>query len=384
MVHTVRVAHIVYALDTGGLENGLVNVINRLPKNSYQHLIVCLTVSRARFSKRINADNVEIIELKKSEGNSLSLFGKVRRALKSFQPDVVHSRNLAALEAQVGSLFIPGIKRIHGEHGRDIYDLDGSNWKYNLLRRISRLWIHHYIAVSSELAQWLHQSIGVPSTKISRLSNGVDCQKFSPANAKGQSCEVVVGAVGRLAAVKDHKTLIEAMAYARDSLGLDIANCRLIIIGDGPLRAQLSALSSTLELDQCVEFLGDRADVADLLKCMDVFVLPSLAEGVSNTLLEAMASGLPVIATSVGGTPEIVRENQSGYLVNVGDIEMLAERIVSLINNRDLRQSMGRQARTSVKKSFDWDVTVTRYHDIYQQAANRKILLSNAAIGGDR
>jgi len=328
-------------------------------------------------------DNVEIIELKKPKGNSLKVFGDIRRALNSFRPDIVHSRNLAALEAQVGSLFIPGVKRIHGEHGRDIYDLDGSNWKYNFLRRISRLWIHHYIAVSGELAEWLHQIIGVPRVKISRLSNGVDCEKFSPVNGRARHTKVLVGAVGRLATVKDHRTLIEAMAYCRDSLGLDVSTCHLIIICDGPLSAELRDLSYSLALNQCVEFLGDRADVADLLKRIDVFVLPSLAEGVSNTLLEAMASGLPVIATAVGGTPEIVRENQNGYLVSVGDVESIAGHIVRLVNNRELRESMGRQSRSSVKKRFDWNATVARYHGIYQQAAHRESSSSSAAVEGD-
>ncbi len=372
------VLHLVFSLGTGGLENGLVNLINRSSPNEFRHMVVCLT-SSGSFSRRITRKNVEIVELEKPEGHSLSTLKRLRALIKQYRPSVLHSRNLAALEFQLAGLGISGINRVHGEHGRDINDPEGRNWKHNLLRKASRLWIDRYIAVSRELELWLSDRIGVDARKITRQSNGVDCEIFSPRSPQQESvlrglesaldiegC-YVIGTVGRLAAIKDQKTLISAFASVVAKQRGEFSRLCLVIVGDGPMRKELESHADRLGLSGLVRFCGDRDDVSELLKLMDVFVLPSIAEGVSNTLLEAMATGVPVVATAVGGAPDIIVSCENGYLVEVGDVEQIANTLMTCISDQDGAQELGFNGRQTVERYHSWSVAVESYSRIYRE-----------------
>ena len=165
------IVHVLYALGTGGLENGLVNIINRTPPNRYRHALVCWTGAGA-FASRIVREDVPIIALGCRPGHDFSLYARLWSTLRSLHPAIVHTRNLAALEAQIPALFLRDVGRVHGEHGRDIFDIDGSNRKYNALRRIIRPIVHRYIAVSQDLAGWLEGVVGVRPTRIAQIYNG--------------------------------------------------------------------------------------------------------------------------------------------------------------------------------------------------------------------
>lgn len=365
-----HVVHVIYELGTGGLENGLVNIINRM--SAYRHSIVCLTRSGV-FADRITAD-VDIYELNKKAGHDIGMFWRLWRLLCRLRPAIVHTRNLAALETQILGLLMPRVKRVHGEHGRDMDDLDGSNPRYRFLRRIMRPLVHRYITVSEDLASYLRSTIAVPEAKIRQIYNGVDTQKFSA--VKGAAVDdlpvsfigdvTVIGTVGRLAAVKDQPTLISAFARICHQYPV-----RLLIVGDGPQRALLERTIDECAIREKVFMAGDRSDVPALLGVMDIFVLPSLAEGISNTVLEAMASGLPVIATKTGGNPELVRNEENGLLVPVGDVEALAAALARLLANSDQVDQMGANARSRVKQEFDWSRTVARYQGVYDELLKR-------------
>lgn len=369
------VAHIIYALSTGGLENGLVNIINRSPRDRYRHIIICIT-SAGEFAGRITADNVEVIELHKREGTDLRFYRRLRQLLYRLRPSIVHSRNMAALEAQLCSLGL-NVRRVHGEHGREINDLDGSNWKYLQFRRLMRLFIHRYIAVSRDLQQWLIDSVKVREERISQIYNGVDQERFKPGQARSmallpehwqtQSDLLVVGTVGRLTPVKDQQLLLRAVAKMRVDYPSLAPRVKLILVGDGPLRAELTQLVDELGLANVAWLAGDREDVPELLSTLDIFVLPSLAEGISNTVLEAMASGLPVIATASGGNVELVKEGVNGRLVPVGEVDALCQALATLLENDELRQRLGENAREGVRERFQWDQAVASYLGVYDE-----------------
>lgn len=371
------IAHIVYALDTGGLENGLVNIINRMPADEFRHMVICLT-SSGKFARRIERSDVAVIELHKRPGHDLKTWLALWKVLREHRPDIVHSRNVAALEAQLVTLALPNVRRVHGEHGRDMNDLDGSNRKYNLFRSLLRPIIHHYIAVSQDLGQWLTQTIGVPEDKISQIYNGVDLSRFSSAGGAVDASvadlpatfrepgALVVGTVGRLTPVKDQQALIEAVALLRQQRGSLASQVRLMLVGGGPLRVTLEQQAQAAGIADITWFAGDRSDVASLLQSMDVFVLPSLAEGISNTLLEAMACALPVVATRVGGTPEIITANEQGLLVPAADPQELALALARVLNDGALRQRLGSSGRRKVEQYFNWEATVHRYGGIYR------------------
>ncbi len=368
------VAHIIYALSTGGLENGLVNIINRCPPDRYRHAVICLTRADA-FAARITAPGVEVIELHKREGHDLDAYRRLRRLLRAMRPAIVHSRNMAALEAQLCGVGLRGIRRVHGEHGREVGDLDGSNPRYLLLRRFMRLFIHRYITVSKDLERWLVETVGARPQCVTQVYNGVDHARFAPANVKplallpppwqGQDAIVVIGTVGRLTPVKDQQLLLEALALLRQRHPEPGARARLVIVGDGPLRQALADRVDELGLAGAVWLPGDREDVPELLRAMDIFVLPSLGEGISNTVLEAMASGLPVLATAVGGNVELVTPGDNGDLFPVDDAGALVRALLPLLEDSGLRGRQGESARRGVVQRHDWDNTVAGYLAVY-------------------
>jgi len=374
---------VIYALATGGLENGLVNIINRASPERYRHVIICLTRAEG-FESRISTPNVDVISLHKRPGHDISVYWRLWRTLFKLRPDIVHTRNLAALEMQVIAALIPGVKRVHGEHGRDIHDIDGSNKKYNILRQSLRPLVHRYIAVSEDLAQWLAQVVAVPKVNIKQIYNGVDHQVFSPGSssvslpANFLADEIqVVGTVGRLVAVKDQLTLIEAF-HQLVQIHPRPTQLRLMIVGDGPLYQNLCDKIAALGLSEYTWMPGDRADIPELLRLMDVFVLPSLGEGISNTLLEAMATGLPLIATQVGGNPELITEGVNGCLVPVGDVMALASCCKELLTEPDKLALYGKNSLNKARQYFDWENTVEGYCSVYDQLLGLSAAISSA------
>jgi sugar transferase (PEP-CTERM/EpsH1 system associated) len=363
------VVHIIYSLGTGGLENGLVNIINRCPPGRYRHAIVCLTES-GPFAARITAPGVTVHELHKRPGHDWGMYWRLWRLLRRLRPAVVHTRNLAALETHVLGVLMPGVKRVHGEHGRDVSDIDGTNPTYRRLRRGLSPLIHRFITVSRDLEHWLVGQVGIPADKVTQIYNGVDGERFRALSRRDQT-PVSIGTVGRLATVKDQRQIIRALVHIFTRRPALRESLRCIVIGDGPERAALEAEAFSSGVSAEIEFRGDRSDVPAQLAAMDVFLLPSLNEGISNTVLEAMASGLPVIATDVGGNPELVQPGVTGTLVPVGDAEALAEAVLALLDDPARRAQYGAAARERIAREFDWNRTVQAYLGVYDALLGR-------------
>jgi glycosyltransferase involved in cell wall biosynthesis len=182
---------------------------------------------------------------------------------------------------------------------------------------------------------------------------------------------LVAGTVGRLTPVKDQQLLLRAVPHLRESDPELGDRLRLLVVGDGPLYPLLMQLIEQLALQDIVWLAGDRTDVPSLLQVMDVFVLPSLGEGISNTVLEAMASGLPVIATAVGGNVELVEEGCNGSLVPAGDHLALSNALAVLLKNDGERIRQGNKARQRVCQRFDWVRTVDAYLHVYDELLER-------------
>ncbi len=376
-----RIVHVVYRFGTGGLENGLVNIINRTPSERYRHAILCLT-DAGLFASRLVRHDVPIVALRCPAGHSFAVYVRLWSALRVLRPAIVHTRNLATLEAQIPAFFLPGVRRVHGEHGRDVFDLEGKSVKYNVLRRLIRPIVQRYIAVSRDLAEWLESSVRVPPMRIRQIYNGVDPDQFSPTGGARTDFgppgflsdgALVIGTVGRLVAVKDQRTLLLAFA---DLVGRnrDLASrLRLVIVGEGELRHALEQQAAACGVSHAVWFTGDRSDVADLMRQFDLFVLPSLGEGISNTILEAMATGLPVIATRVGGNPELVMQGRTGVLVSAGDIGALASAMYDFITDEVRRMCCGAAARAEVTQRFDWESCVDAYLSLYDEVLGQRV-----------
>jgi sugar transferase (PEP-CTERM/EpsH1 system associated) len=374
------IAHIIYRLDTGGLENGLINLINRIPLARYRHAVICLT-GYSEFRRRIQRSDVEVYALDKPAGNSpLTLF-RLWRLLKRLRPDIVHTRNLATLEAALPAAVAGVPVRIHGEHGRDVGDLDGSNRKFQLWRRLFNPLVHQYIALSRDLAGYLQKKIRVPSAKVAQLYNGVDTDLFHPAAGGREPLPCpdftppgafVIGTIGRMQEVKDQLTLARAFVLLLQMNPQLRRDVRLVMVGDGPLRVEVAAILDHGGVRGFAWLAGERDDVPRIMRGLDLFVLPSLAEGVSNTILEAMASGLPVVATAVGGNPELVDEGRTGRLVPPADPAAMAAAIGEYVANREMGRQHGSAARMVAKNRFSMTAMVNSYLSIYDRMLERR------------
>lgn len=374
------VTHIIYRLGVGGLENGLVNLINRTPSDRYRHAIICLK-DATDFRERV-VDDVPVYELHRSEGQDFGVYGRIYRLLRQLEPSIVHTRNLAALECQIPAWLagVPG--RVHGEHGWDVFDPDGTNRKYQWLRRCVRPFVHRYIPLSRHLESYLREKIFVPEEKMTRICNGVDTSVFYPAPG-GKSVisgcpfdsrenRVLIGTVGRMHGVKDQLTLVRAFMGLLQRRPEFRATARLVLVGEGPLREQARQVLESAALERFAWLPGERSDVADILRGLDIFVLPSRAEGISNTILEAMASRLPVIATEVGGNPELVVHGVTGLLVPKEDPDAMATALEAYIDNTRMIAAHGAAGQKRVAESFSLDGMVGRYLALYDELLNKR------------
>ncbi|MEP6970057.1 MAG: TIGR03088 family PEP-CTERM/XrtA system glycosyltransferase [Betaproteobacteria bacterium] len=372
-------AHVMHRFDTGGLENGVVNLINHMPEDQFRHAVVALT-DVTDFRDRIKRRDVQFVALHKPAGQGVWQFPKWYRMLRRMRPDIVHTRNLAALECQIPAWGARVPVRIHGEHGRDVGDLDGSNRTYQRVRRFYRPFVHHYLALSRDLAHYLASQIKVPESRITQVYNGVDTTRFQPA-PEGPSpirdCPFhpaqhwIVGTVGRMQAVKDQVMLARAFVHAFE-LEPSLKNrLRLVMIGDGPLRAQAQAVLHDAGLAELAWLPGERSDVADIMRGLHVFALPSLAEGISNTVLEAMATALPVIATDVGGNADLVVQGETGDIIAAADPLAMARRIVQLADEPEQARSKGLAGRQRVESQFSMQAMVGNYQRVYEEQLRR-------------
>ena len=363
------IAHIVFRLDYGGLENGLVNLINGLPTEKYRHAVICLS-GYSDFHARIHRPDVNLHALGKRPGQDPGCYLRLRRLLRSLRPALVHTRNTGTIDCApvAWSAGIP--LRVHGCHGWDAGDLHGRRFKGRLLRQLSRPFIHHYVAVSADMAAWLTDDNGISEDQITHICNGVDTARFHPSDGlawhAGQR-PLIIGTVGRLDPVKDQTTLITALASLKCNPRPGWPELRLRIVGEGPERAALEHGAREAGISAAVELPGARDDIPDQLRGMDVFVLPSLNEGISNTLLEAMASGLPVIATRVGGNPELVADGQTGWLVAPRSPTAIAERLARYLDDPALASQHGAEARRRTENQFSIASMLRSYDALYSR-----------------
>lgn len=367
------VVHLVNQLDVGGIENGLMNLIRHMPPERYRHTIVCLK-DYTDFHAQIKQRGVEIISLNKREGKDFGHYMRMFRTLRALQPDLIHTRNLCGLEGQLVAA-LAGVKlRVHGEHGRDMADLDGTRLKYQLMRRVLNPLIGHFIAVSADLESWLVDRVGAAPDRVSQIGNGVDSLQFHPrlgppaaVGPEGFMSDnsFVIGSVGPMVGIKDFPTLVDAFLRLISSPHPAHQRLRLLIVGDGPTRADCLAMLARAGAAQRAWLPGARADIAQLMRAMDVFVLPSLGEGSSNTILEAMATGLPVVATAVGGNTELVHAGFTGILVPPRAPELMAAAIADYCRIPDMAARHGMRARAQVIARHSLPAMARSYLAVY-------------------
>jgi sugar transferase (PEP-CTERM/EpsH1 system associated) len=374
------IAHVVYRFAVGGLENGVVNLINHMPHTKWRHVVVSLTDIDPGFAARIQRTDVQCFALHKPPGQGIWQYPKLFKLYRRLQPAVVHTRNLAALEAQVPAWGARVPVRLHGEHGRDVEDLHGQSVRHQWMRRTYKPFVQHYIALSRDLSAYLQDRVGVPGHRLTQIYNGVDQQRFNPAPQGRSQIEGspfndprywLAGTVGRMQTVKAQPHLAQAFVQVLQQHPVLRDRLRLVMVGEGPLRAECEAILRDQGLSACAWFSGERSDVPDVMRGLNCFVLPSVAEGISNTILEAMSSGLPVLATNVGGNADLVAEGRTGHLVPAADVHALAHSLAALALDPLQAASMGHEGRRKLEAQFSLGAMVAAYEGVYQSLLKR-------------
>ena len=370
------IAHIVFRFDYGGLENGVVNVINGLPETLFRHAIIALT-DASDFQRRIRRPDVSVHELNKRRGKDPGAYMRLFRLLRQLRPAIVHTRNLGTLDCTLVARLAGVPRRIHGEHGWDTYDPDGTNRKYRALRRMLNPTIDRFVTVSSELEQWLIQNVGIRAAKVQRICNGVNTDVFRPRASRERLLipaerfppqSIVVGSVTRFVDIKDPLNLVRGfIAARRDPRGQSL---RLLMVGDGSLRAQAQSMLEGAGEAANAWLPGSRDDIAALLGEMDVFALSSRREGISNTVLEAMASGVPVVASATGGNLELIEDGRTGTLVPPADSEAIARALLSYAGDDGMRERHGHAARARAEREYSLRRMLADYENLYRAQCN--------------
>ena len=364
----LRVMHLLHTFGVGGMEVGITKLVNGLDPSRIASSI-CSCRPGDSLKERLRP-GIPLYEFNRRRGNDPLLIGQLVRLFREKRPDVIHTHRWATLCEGLIAARLAGVPYVvHGEHGT----LETRRHNAFVQRTVWNR-VHRVLSVSSRLAERMARDIGFPLERIEVIRNGVDLERFTPERrlegraALGfQPNQIVIGSVGRLVPVKDQATLLRALAVLRTG-GFSFSG---VLAGTGPLHGELQSLASALNLKD-FNLLGNRNDVERVLGALDIFVLSSESEGLSNTIQEAMATGLPVVATRVGGADELVEHERTGYLVPARDPQALAGAIANLLKDPARRQRFAQAGCERARQQFGLDRMIREYEQMYLGLASRK------------
>jgi sugar transferase (PEP-CTERM/EpsH1 system associated) len=363
----IHILHLAYAVSRGGAANVIVTLCNRLDPERFRTSIITMTPNGG--FERLLAPRITLRRELARRGIDPSMVFRIARHLRELRPDVIHTHAWGALSDGMAAGWLAHVPaQVHLEHGTlELRPLQRrvQRWAWGRLDQV--------VAVSEALRRRMEEHIGFPADRIRVIPNGIDTDRIVLDAAQRQRVrsglgagpqDFVIGAVGRMHPVKGHAFLVE-------SLGLLPPHVRLWLVGDGELHPQLEARARSLGLADRVRFLGHRDDVHDLLPAMDAYCQPSLSEGISMALLEAMAGARPVVVTAVGGNREVVTADETGLLVEPGQPQALADAVNRIASQPTLATRLGDAARRCVLDRYSWSGMVRQYEALYTELAAR-------------
>lgn len=361
----IKVMQIVQSLECGGLEKVAISLADGLQKRFWDVSICCLDKPGNLAPEALNK-NINVINIGKKSGIDFSLVTKLAKIFKKENVKVVHTHNMGPLIYGTLASRLAGVPVvINTRHGRERKRCSRFIWLLN----------NEVVTISFDAKNKLLESNRIDANKIKVIYNGIKIDEFEISEENNYrkrlsltDNDYVIGTVARLSLEKDQKTLIDAF----EIICKQFENARLIIVGDGLLRAELEEHCVNLKIKNKVFFMGFRDDVANILNIFDVFVLSSRTEGISLTLLEAMAAGKPIVATDVGGNPEVVADGVTGVLVPTNDPIKMAKSIINILENKKLSKAMAGNGRKRVEEIFSQEKMVMEYEKLYKFWLNKK------------
>jgi glycosyltransferase involved in cell wall biosynthesis len=379
MARSLRVTHVVLALDPGGLERVVVSLARVSQDFGQVVSVVCLERPGA-LAAQIEVLGCPLASVDKPSGLHWDTTDRVQAVLQKFRPDVVHTHHMTALLYAGRAARRDRIPVVHTEHN-NIASHRSNSWSRRL--RTALLWRYagrhadRFCAVSRDVVAAAGKYGTIARWKLAHVPNGIDTALFAAVESHRSAVRAalgvapdapVIGTVGRLAEVKQHAVLIRAFAR----IIREFPSARLLLVGDGPLRAELEGLAASLSLDGTVLFTGYTPNPEGYLAAMDVFALVSRAEAMPLVIPEAWSAGRPVVATRVGGIPELIEDGKTGLLVESGDVDGLARRLRRLLADPMQARQLGRAGRELARAKYDVTVMAGTYHRIYRELLPQK------------
>ncbi len=368
----MKIMHMVLNLKIGGLENLVLDMARSQSKDENE-VIICSLEPHRTFTREIGDESFRVVCMERKHGKDLKLLWNLRALLKDEKPDVVHTHNRVPLVYGTLSARLSGIKGVmNTRHGEEYLKRPAFIWNSN----------DFVVTISQSAKTNLLHCNRIRLDKVRTIYNGINTGRYKNVikTYGGKRGKHIVGTVCRLDDYKDIPTLI--MSYERIISMFPVAE--LWIVGDGPQRENLAQLVNSRKLQSKVKFLGWRNDIGEINRDIDVFVLPSLTEGVSIALLEAMTCGCPVVATNVGGNPEVVVDGVTGFLVPPKDPVRMADAVGRILSDPKLAQEMGEAGRRRVEEKFSLDRMVAEYDELYRECLTKKGIASSSPSGTPR
>ena len=363
-----RVLHVVPELAPYGLENIVAYLTCDIDRGRFEPAVVSLYgASGDGLEDRLADAGVQVFHLDKKRGFDGRMFSRFARVLRQFRPHVLHTHNYALRYTYVPALWHRVPVQVHTVHNVAQKEVDRLG---RALQQIAFRWGVVPVAIAQEVAATIRDVYGVPERAL--IPNGISVRSFQACAARGEQWrrregfgpdEILCLCVGRLAPQKDHTTLLQAFAAGPAKN----PRARLLLAGEGPLREDIERQIQALGLGERVRLLGRRMDVPDMLAAVDLFAIASRWEGNPLAVMEAMSAGVPVIATRVGGVPELVSDGETGILVAPGEPAILASAICRLLDDAARRAAMGRLAMQKAERSFDARVMSLAYQQLYER-----------------
>ena len=375
---TFVVGHFLFSLGNGGMENGLVKLINSSDCNDIKHVIITLTEDIKLMSRISESQKVKIHII--GRGSIFRNIVNLRKIIKEEHIEILHARGWPTMiEGALVKLFCPSLKNIFAFHGRAYTELNKQKMPRKILQVVSARLFNKISTLTQFMQSEISKEFKLPSKKITLIPNGVEVPTPISAQEYGaykkslglEKNDFVIGYVGRLDPVKDIMTIIVAFNqfYQKAKTGY------LVIIGEGELGGQLQSQSSQMACAKNIIFVGFRNDVAQLMQTFDIYTQASLYEGLSNTILEAMACGLPVVCTKSGGNVDVITPGENGYLVELKDSKGLCQSYLKLYQNKNLRTAISTSNVEKIKKYYSLEHMAQLYMTMYRSLKKQPSLL---------
>jgi len=365
----IRVVHIINDMEVGGAQRQVLNLFRAIDRRRFDLRLVCLAAKGA-FGDQLKREGFEVVALGKRGRVDSAMVRRLVRLLGERRPDVAHCSVFTAnLWGRIAGK-LAGVPVLIA-HEQSAVSLE--NWRRRWIDRVLSRFTFRVLAVSDDLRRRVIAEEGISPGRVEVLYNAIDCDEIERAAAAPLAAlpgreGFRVGVVGRLERRKDHLTLVRAAAR----VVREIPHAAFLLVGDGPDRPVVEREIARLGLEENVRLLGERDDVPRLLHAFDLYVLSSITEGLSLSILEAMAAGRAIVATRVGGNPELLDDGGAGVLVPARDPEAMADAVARLLRDPEQRRTLGARARARAREVFDVHRVARRLEGIYERALEER------------